>query len=101
MPTCAWARAAEARPLYERALAADQAIPSSSGRSYKKLADLALAPDRGLAAKAALAEARRYYDELLRLDPHDDDARRSGPRRWRRTGSRAKPPPSGARSPSG
>ncbi|HEY2747990.1 MAG TPA: tetratricopeptide repeat protein [Polyangia bacterium] len=65
----------EARPLYERALGA-----TSDGKKkrplLKKLIDLALAPDRGLDAKAALAEARKYHDELVRLDPRDEDAKR-------------------------
>lgn len=68
-------KAQAARPLYARALAA-----TSDGKPkralLRKLADLALAPDRGLAAKQALAEARGYYEQLLALDPHDDDARR-------------------------
>ena len=65
----------EARPVYERALAA-----TSDGKKkrplLKKLVDLALLNDRGLDAKAALAEARTYHDELVKLDPRDDDARR-------------------------
>src|SRR6185312_13496477 len=32
--------------------------------------------ERGLDAKAALAEARKYHDELVRDDPKDEEARR-------------------------
>jgi Flp pilus assembly protein TadD/HEAT repeat protein len=66
---------ARARGLYESGLP-----HVSDGKRRRpllhKLADLALAPDRGLSAERALEEARRYYDELLRLDPRDDDTRR-------------------------
>src|SRR6185312_9547762 len=65
----------DARPLYERALLAT----SDAKRRrplLKKLIDLALANDRGLDAKAALAEARKYHDELVRDDPKDEEARR-------------------------
>ncbi len=50
-----------ARPLYERALARTR-DPKRQLPLVKKLADLALAPDRGLGAKEAIAEARKYYD---------------------------------------
>jgi tetratricopeptide (TPR) repeat protein len=42
----------------------------------QKLAQLALRAERGVAAADALAEARRYYDELLKLAPNDNDIRR-------------------------
>ena len=64
----------EARPLYERALAQTK-DPKRQRPLLKKLIDLALAPDRGLPAKEALAEARKHYDALVKLDPRDDDAR--------------------------
>ncbi|MDB4964797.1 MAG: Tetratricopeptide 2 repeat protein, partial [Myxococcales bacterium] len=67
-------KSADARPLYERAL------KSADGKRkrplLRKLADLALQSDREVGAKTALAEARRYYDELIKLDPKDDDVRR-------------------------
>ena len=63
-----------ARPLYEHALA--QTKDAKRQRPLlKKLIDLALAPDRGVPAKQAIAEARTYYDALVKLDPRDDDAR--------------------------
>ena len=68
-------KAAAARPLYERALAHASDV-AHKRPLLRKLAELALAPDRGLGAREAIAEARRYYVELLSIDPHDDDARR-------------------------
>jgi cellulose synthase operon protein C len=65
----------DARPLLERALL----LTKDAKRQplvLRRLAELALAPDRGLGAKEAIAEARKYYDALLRLAPHDDDVRR-------------------------
>ena len=68
-------RAPEARPLYEAALKA--ANDAQRRRPLlRKLADLALAPDRGVPAKQAVAEARGYFDQLLSLDPNDDETRR-------------------------
>lgn len=68
-------KGADARPLYERALQ-QTTDPKKQRPLLKKRIDLALAPDRGLDAKAAIAEARKYHDELVRLDPRDDEARR-------------------------
>ncbi len=65
----------EARPLYERALAATS-DPKKQRPLLKKLIDLALASDRGLDTKAALAEARSYHKQLVAIDPRDEDARR-------------------------
>ncbi|HEX9105293.1 MAG TPA: tetratricopeptide repeat protein, partial [Polyangia bacterium] len=67
----------EARPLYERALGQTK-DPTRRAPLLGKLVDLALAPDRGLGAKEAIAEARPWHDELVRLDPRNDDARQ----RW-------------------
>ena len=64
----------DARPLYERALAQTK-DPKRQRPLLKKLIDLALAPDRGVPAKEAIAEARKHYDALVKLDPRDDDAR--------------------------
>jgi tetratricopeptide (TPR) repeat protein len=68
-------RGREARPLYEAALARASEVKRKRPL-LRKLADLALASDRGLPAREAVAEAHRYFDELLRLDPRDDDTRR-------------------------
>ncbi|MCU1280741.1 MAG: Tetratricopeptide 2 repeat protein, partial [bacterium] len=68
-------KSGEARPLYERALAQAK-DPKRKRALLKKLVDLALAPDRGLDAKQAIAEARRWHDELVKLDGHDDEVKR-------------------------
>ncbi len=68
-------RAGEARPLYQAALEATSEL-ARKRPLLRKLAELALAPDRGLPAKEAVAEARRSFDALLAQTPNDDDTRR-------------------------
>jgi superkiller protein 3 len=68
-------RPAEARPLYEAALAATQ-DPRARRPLCRKLADLALSPAAGPVTPESVAAARRYYDELLALDPADATLRR-------------------------
>ncbi|HEY7958395.1 MAG TPA: tetratricopeptide repeat protein [Polyangia bacterium] len=68
-------RADLARPLYLSAAKATR-DPKAKRALLRKLADLALAPDRGLPKAEAVAEARTYFDQMLALDPKDDDTRR-------------------------
>jgi tetratricopeptide (TPR) repeat protein len=68
-------RSAPARALFEAALAGAN-DPKVRKAVLEKLIALSLAPDRGLPRKEAMAEARRAFDELLRVDPKNDAIRR-------------------------
>jgi tetratricopeptide (TPR) repeat protein len=70
-------RRAEARTRWASVLARTRGDDVKQIKAlHRKLADLALDPASGLDADAALAEARRQFDALLRLDANDRDARR-------------------------
>jgi tetratricopeptide (TPR) repeat protein len=68
-------RRADARARWAAVLARTNDVKQKKAL-HRKLADLALDPTVGLDPDAALAEARKQFDALLRLDAGDRDARR-------------------------
>jgi len=67
-------RIADAVTLLTAAL--DKADAAHKKALRRRLADLALRPERGLSADEAVEEARNQYQKLLDLDNNDDESRR-------------------------